>query len=169
MGSRVQIQNKYTIYVGYVCNKYTIHIGLTHQDLWLTSPSKVQMEICWTLTFFELELLFLELYTDTQKKQEMITYRILSPLRKSIIWIFRFANKDQVSCWWIDENEIVSSTKMGRYFKALGKRYEKFISKSKKIKPHNFQGVQVSLLGITCNSPLSSPSSSTHWETTAFL
>lgn len=36
----------------------------------------VQAEICWILTSFELELLLLELYSDSQKKQEMIIQKI---------------------------------------------------------------------------------------------
>lgn len=40
-------------------------------------------ETCWILNYFELEIVLLELYTDTQMGDDYI--KDLSPLRKSVI------------------------------------------------------------------------------------
>lgn len=74
------------------------HVLRINPSGFMTCLSFKGPETCWILTSFELELLLLDLYIGTQCTGDDYIKDFLSPLRKSIIQMFRFANEDHLSC-----------------------------------------------------------------------
>lgn len=66
-----------------ICTEQIHHIHRINPPGFMTHLSFKGPETCWILNYFELEIVLLELYTDTQMGDDYI--KDLSPLRKSVI------------------------------------------------------------------------------------